>query len=312
MSGAGVGAPDSGPAPSGTPRLRCDRFLAGAEALMAPFEGTYIHQAALRDFREKLGIEEGGYGPWLDGLTRHVDETFGIRPRRILDFGSGTGELAVRMATLGWDVTGVDLHADHLRLARTLAEENGLPPAMFVEGEPGLLPFDDDTFGLITAFSVLEHLDDGVLEWLLPELRRVAPVLFVLVPNRLKWFDDHTGLRYIPWLPRRLAAARVRLAGRYRQYHISRDGSWDVHFRWFARIRRLFGDAGFDLHFPPDELVFPPLDRFPPIRKIGKTLTLGGRTRTIGAEWPIRDKLRRGHPPQAFHPYHNFVFTRRR
>lgn len=293
------------------PPLRADRFLAEAEAFMAPFEGSYIHDASLRDFREKVGLEEAGYGPWLDGLTRHIDAEHGISPRRILDFGSGTGELAVRMATLGWDVTGVDLHPGHLRLARTLAEENGLPASMFVEGEPGRLPFDDDAFGLITAFSVLEHLDDGVLEWLLPELRRVAPVLFVLVPNRLRWFDDHTGLRYIPWLPRPLAAARVRLAGRYRQYHISRDGSWDVHFRWFGRIRRLFDGAGYDLHFPPDPLVYPPLDLIPPIRRIGKTLTILGRRRTIGVEWPIRRKLRQGHPPQAFHPYLNLIFTRR-
>jgi SAM-dependent methyltransferase len=290
--------------------LRGARFLAEAEALLAPFEGTYIHGAAVRDLRQKLGLEDAGYGPWLDGLTRHIDATVGIARGRILDFGSGTGELAVRMATLGWDVTGVDLHPEHLRLSRILAVENGLDPAMFVAGEPGRLPFDDDAFGLVTAFSVLEHLDDGVLEWLIPELRRVAPVLFVLVPNRLRWYDDHTGLRFIPWLPRPVAAAVVRMAGRHRQYHISRDGSWDVHFRWFSRIRRLFGGGGYELRFPPEALVYPPLDLVPPIRAIGKTLRIGGRTVTLGAAWPIRRALRRGAPPQAFHPYLNLILVR--
>jgi SAM-dependent methyltransferase len=294
-----------------THRLTADRFLAEAEALMEPYRGTYVHDAAIRDYRQKVGLEDAGYRPWLDALTRHIDAEHGIQPRRILDFGSGTGELAVLMATLGWNVTGVEIHPEHLRLARILAGENGLPEGMFVEGRDRRLPFEDDTFGLVTAFSVLEHLDDGVLEWLLPELRRVSPVLFVLVPSRLKWFDDHTGLRYIPWLPRPLAAARVRLAGRYRQYHLSRDGSWDVHFRWFGRIRSLFHQAGFDLHFPPDELVYPPLELIPPIRKIGKTMRVGGRLRTFGVEWPIRYKIRRGHPPQAFHPYHNLILTRR-
>jgi SAM-dependent methyltransferase len=291
--------------------LRAERFLAEAEALMAPYRGTYIHAAAMRGFREKVGLEEAGYGPWLDALTRHVDATYGIAGGRILDFGAGTGELAVRMQRLGWDVTGVDLHAEHLRLARTLALENGLPAAMFVEGQAGRLPFEDDAFGLATTFSVLEHLDDDVLKWLLPELRRVARVVFVLVPNRLKWVDDHTGLRLIPWLPRRLAAAWVHFRGRHRRYHISRDGSWDVHFRWFGRIRRQFDEAGFDLHFPPDPLVYPPLDACPPIEKVGKTVTMGGRHWTIGTGWPIRRKLRQGHPPQAFFPYLNLLFVRR-
>jgi SAM-dependent methyltransferase len=291
--------------------LRAERFLPEAEALLAPWTDTYIHGAALRGLREKVGLEEAGYGPWLDGLTRHIDAEYGIAGRRILDFGCGTGELAVRMRLLGWDVTGVDLHLEHLRLARLLAEENGLAGSMFVEGDPGRLPFDDNAFGLVTAFSVLEHLDDRVLGWLLPELRRVSRVVFVLVPNRLKWFDDHTGLRLIPWLPRRLAAGWVRIRGRYRRYHISRDGSWDVHFRWFGRIRRLFVDAGFDMRFPPDDLVYPPLDVCPPVAAIGKTATWRGRRRILGTAWPIRRLLRRGHPPQAFHPYLNLVFVRR-
>jgi SAM-dependent methyltransferase len=291
--------------------LRAERFLPEAEALLAPWTDTYIHGAALRGLREKVGLEEAGYGPWLDGLTRHIDAEYGIAGRRILDFGCGTGELAVRMRLLGWDVTGVDLHLEHLRLARLLAEENGLAGSMFVEGDPGRLPFDDNAFGLVTAFSVLEHLDDRVLGWLLPELRRVSRVVFVLVPNRLKWFDDHTGLRLIPWLPRRLAAGWVRIRGRYRRYHISRDGSWDVHFRWFGRIRRLFVDAGFDMRFPPDDLVYPPLDVCPPVAVLPMAATWRGRRRILGTAWPIRRLLRRGHPPQAFHPYLNLVFVRR-
>lgn len=290
--------------------LRADRFLVEAGSLMEPYRGSFVYEAAMRAFREKVGAEEGGYGPWLEGLTRHIDETYGIAGGRILDFGCGTGELAVRLRTLGWETAGVDLHAEHLRLARLLAEENDLPSDMFVEGAPDHLPFEDDAFGLVTAFSVVEHLDDGVLDWLLPELRRVTRVLFVLVPNRLKWFDDHTGLRWVPWLPRRLAVPYIRLRGHRRQYHISRNGEWDVHFRWFGRIRRQFREAGFLMRFPPDELVFPPLDVCPPIRKIGKTLTLRGQIRTIGTAWPIRRKLRNGHPPQAFYPYLNFIFVR--
>jgi hypothetical protein len=84
-----------------------------------------------------------------------------------------------------------------------------------------------------------------------------------------------------------------------------------VHFRWFGRIPRLFGDAGFDLRFPPDDLVFPSLDLCPPIRTLGKTVRLRGRAWTIGIDWPIRRRLRKGDPPQAFYPYLNLIFTAR-
>lgn len=293
--------------------LRAERFLREATRHLSQWEGTYIHDAILRDYHEKTGQVDGGYGRWLDALIDHLQARYDLHGTRILDFGSGTGELVVRMNVLGHRATGIDLHVPHLRLARILAEENGLDPSIFVHNEEPRLPFEDGEFGIVTLFSVLEHLSDDVLEWLLPELQRICSgVVFVLVPNRLKVRDDHTGLAFAPWMPRWLATRYIKLWGHRHQYHISDDGSWDVHFRWFRQVVDPFRDAGFTLEFPPDELVFPSLEAAPPIHVIGKQVKIVGRTLRLGLPLPYRRALRRGTPRQAFYPYLNLVFRSRR
>lgn len=137
-----------------------------------------------------------------------VKQNYNLKGGRILDFGCGSGELTVRMGCLGYEVYGLDVHEDHLALAKILAVENGLSEDIFILNTSNRLPFPDAYLDIITMFSVLEHLDDTTLDWLLPELKRVCRgIVYVLVPNRLKPTDDHSGLRFVPWIPRWLACS---------------------------------------------------------------------------------------------------------
>jgi SAM-dependent methyltransferase len=57
-----------------------------------------------------------------EGTVRFLDEVAGKRPARILELAVGTGRLALPLAALGHDVTGVDISAamlDRLRAADT-------------------------------------------------------------------------------------------------------------------------------------------------------------------------------------------------
>lgn len=79
----------------------------------------------------------------------------GARLRRVLDVGTGTGELAVRAAGTGVEVHGVDPDPEMLAIAaRTGAEvvwaEAGLPD----------LPFPDQAFAAVLACFVVNHLPD--------------------------------------------------------------------------------------------------------------------------------------------------------
>lgn len=75
-------------------------------------------------------------------------------------------------------------------------------------GEATRLPFDDDTFDLVTALDVIEHLDDDVAA--LREIRRVlrpgAHVLVTVPAHRFMWGDqDEVNMH-----KRRYVAAEIR------------------------------------------------------------------------------------------------------
>lgn len=292
--------------------LSGERYRAECAALLSHCEGSLIYDSVMRDNEEKLGRVDAGYARWLDGLITHLKTTYDVADLPILDFGCGMGSLTVLMNSLGHRAIGAELQADHLRIARVLAGENGMDgEEIFVLSNENRLPFDDDSFGIITMFSVLEHIDDATLDALMPELRRVCRgVIFTLFPNRWKIHDDHSKLRFVTWLPRALAVPYIRLHGPRHQYHISDDGTWDVVSRGMYAAARPFERAGFRLAFPPDDVVFPPLDQLPAMRGIGKTVRIGGRERFIGLKYPIRTAARFGVPPQAFYPYLNLVFVR--
>lgn len=289
--------------------LSAEKFLKAALKYMEQFRGTYIYDAIVRDYKEKTDQVDAGYGQWLKQMLRFVRQKYNLKGNRILDFGCGTGELTVRMRCLGYEAYGLDVHEKHLELARILAAENGLSEEMFILNGPNKLPFADANFDIVTMFSALEHLDESTLSWLIPELKRICRgIVYVLVPNRLKPTDDHTGLRFVPWMPRWLVAWYVKIRGRKRGYFISRDKSWDVYYRSFRGIVNLFGQEGFVLDFPPDEVIYPPLDKTPPITRIGKHLTLGSRRIFIGVSLPTGLMLKLGCPKQAFYPYLNLIF----
>jgi ubiquinone/menaquinone biosynthesis C-methylase UbiE len=69
---------------------------------------------------------------------------------RLLDVGCGTGAHTLAFAEAGWEVTGVDVSTDQLRLA----EGRGLD---VLRTDARSLPFDDDTFD--AAVSIFTHTD---------------------------------------------------------------------------------------------------------------------------------------------------------
>src|SRR5919202_5671654 len=97
---------------------------------------------------------------FVEDICRRVTD----RRPRILDVGCGTGANLLLLSKYG-DAEGVDVSEDALAFCR----ERGLDKVRLGAGED--LPYDDGTFDLVTAFDVIEHMDDDLAG--LKEMRRV-------------------------------------------------------------------------------------------------------------------------------------------
>jgi SAM-dependent methyltransferase len=100
----------------------------------------------------------------IAGFVEQICRQVTDRRPRILDVGCGTGANLILLSKYG-DAEGVDVSEDALAFCR----ERGLEKVRLGAGED--LPYEDGEFDLVTAFDVVEHMDDDLAG--IKEMRRV-------------------------------------------------------------------------------------------------------------------------------------------
>lgn len=122
----------------------------------------------------------------------------GYRGKRVLEVGCGAGTDLVRFARGGAHVSGVDLSASAIALARKNFEQQGLQ-ADLREADGERLPFADDTFDLVYAHGVVQYTPQP--QALVDECRRVlkpgGEAVFQ-VYNRISWLNALSKLMKVP------------------------------------------------------------------------------------------------------------------
>jgi SAM-dependent methyltransferase len=113
----------------------------------------------------------------------------GYRGRSVLEVGCGAGVDLARFAKGGATVTGVDLAASAIDLARANFAQQGLDGTFEVaDGEQ--LPFSDNSFDLVYAHGVVQYTANP--QKLVAECRRVlkpAGQAIFQVYNRVSWLN---------------------------------------------------------------------------------------------------------------------------
>jgi len=124
----------------------------------------------------------------LHHLLRLVpfDECRGLR---VLDIGCGAGVDLARFAKSGAEVTGIDISASAIDLARANFAQQGLRGDLRV-GNGEQLAFPADSFDLVYAHGVVQYTADP--QRLVDECRRVVKPggqAIVQVYNRISWLN---------------------------------------------------------------------------------------------------------------------------
>jgi demethylmenaquinone methyltransferase/2-methoxy-6-polyprenyl-1,4-benzoquinol methylase len=130
------------------------------------------------------------------------------KPAEMMDLGTGTGDLAVRVArsNANIEVTGYDFSAPMLEVAKIKADKYNLKNIRFTEGDAAEMPFNDKRFDVIAisfAFRNITFKNPNTNLYLKEIYRTLKPGgKFVIVEssqpkNKLVRFIFHSYLRHI-------------------------------------------------------------------------------------------------------------------
>jgi SAM-dependent methyltransferase len=134
----------------------------------------------------------------VDPITRRFLGSAGIVPgMRVLDVGSGTGDVAFLAADLvgaGGEVVGTDRSSAALEMARRRAEGRTLRNVVFREGDPAEMTFDRPFDAVIGRYVLMFQSDPAAMLRRLAAHARRGGVIFFHEP-------DFDGVRSVPPAP---------------------------------------------------------------------------------------------------------------
>jgi SAM-dependent methyltransferase len=133
----------------------------------------------------------------LHHLPRLIDFD-AYRGKTVLDVGCGAGTDLARFARGGAIVSGVDLAASAIALARQNFAQQGLT-ADLREGDGEKLPFGDDSFDVVFAHGVVQYTTHD--RTLIDECRRVLKpggTAVFQVYNRVSWLNGLSKVMKVP------------------------------------------------------------------------------------------------------------------
>lgn len=142
------------------------------------------HESVLRSHRQRTASNSAAY------LLPHLDSGASL-----LDVGAGPGTISVDLASRVGDVTVTEIGESELALSRALADELGVSNLDFSVQDVHALTFADDSFDVVHAHQVLQHVADPVAA--LREMARVTKPGGIVAARDA----DYAGFVWWPQLP---------------------------------------------------------------------------------------------------------------
>lgn len=243
--------------------MKSERFQVALKEYFEKYRYHPQYDFWIKDHLLKVGIPNSKLLDHIRNVVEYIHKKYMSNLKKnnikILDLGCGMGEFATFLSRLGYNVVGVDMDKEQLKLAKILKEENKAK-VEFVNADATRLPFKDREFDIIICFDVFEHIKD--LQPICIEMRRVLKddgVVFLRFPNKLKGYEDHVGLPLLPLLPERLFQFIFRKITKSRKYY---QEDLYVYYRRFSEIYKLLINNNFHISVLPENLSYPYLSSF--------------------------------------------------
>ena len=118
--------------------------------------------------------------PFMDGITKHIKMHANNNPFKILDIACGPGITTLEISKhlkskYNQDIIGLDITQEMLDIARhntdKYYENISNMPVSYVKGNVNNMPFNDNTFDMITARQCFHHFNE--IPIIFKELKRV-------------------------------------------------------------------------------------------------------------------------------------------
>jgi ubiquinone/menaquinone biosynthesis C-methylase UbiE len=120
-------------------------------------------------YKEYLSTSGQSISPRVSSVTRLLES---VDKKRVLDVGSGRGEMLRWIQDNGGSATGLDYSAEALALSRSVLAAKVYSNCL-VRADAKRLPFAAETFHRIVMADIVEHLHPWELELAIRETRRV-------------------------------------------------------------------------------------------------------------------------------------------
>jgi 2-polyprenyl-3-methyl-5-hydroxy-6-metoxy-1,4-benzoquinol methylase len=205
------------------------------------------------------------YRPLLEGYLNNnrfsryrlkkVFEMYTPKPNeRVLDIGCGVGTFTLELARMGVDVVGLDYSEESISICRRLTQEQNLK-AEFVRADATDTKLDSESFDVVLAADLVEHLYPDVFKKLISETKRLLKPggkLLIWTPNPghifeflkqrniiLKRDEGHIGYKTLKQLKDELSAQGFKIARAYhRESHLPIFNLIERALQWAVPLLR--------------------------------------------------------------------------
>ncbi len=172
-----------------------DTFVKAVEAYAKPIDDEVSQKRIL-----ETHLDTTRFFPYADAIEQYHT----LKDQRVLSSGcSSAGCVSVFLERGASRVHGVEVDPTLTNLAQLRFSGTEWEPKVEIEQYSGHgLPYENDTFDIISSLHVLEHTYDNNL-YLSESFRVLKPggVLFLEIPNRYFRLEQHTLIPYVHFLP---------------------------------------------------------------------------------------------------------------